>query len=222
MTRSFRLIVFDWDGTLMDSEARIVGCLEAAIGDLGLAVRSQDELRNIIGLGLREAVAVLYPDHSPQLLEQLTERYRYHFLGDHPAVSGLFAGAEATVAQLAADGYLLAIATGKGRRGLDQVLQQTGMGSYFHTTICADESFSKPHPAMLEEVMSRLDCDPRETIMVGDTEYDMLMARSAGTQAIAVKYGVHPCYRLLTHSPAACLESIDELLTVLANMERRV
>ncbi len=211
MSRKFNLLVFDWDGTLMDSEARIVACLRAAIGDLDLEHRDEEALKNIIGLGLREAVSTLYPGSDDVLLRQLTDRYRYHFLTADPTPSELFDGAERVLRQLANEGYLLAVATGKGRAGLDKVLEETGLGPLFHATRCSDETFSKPNPQMLHEVMNELGAEPGETLMIGDTEYDMLMARNARTAALAVSYGVHARQRLLECGPLGCIHDIQEL-----------
>ncbi len=211
MSRKFNLLVFDWDGTLMDSEARIVACLRGAIRDLELESRDEEALKNIIGLGLREAVSTLYPDSNDDLLRQLTDRYRYHFLTADPTPSTLFNGAEQILRQLADAGYLMGVATGKGRAGLDKVLEETGVGSLFHATRCADETLSKPNPQMLHEVMDELGAEPGETLMIGDTEYDMLMARNASTGALAVSYGVHTLERLLKCTPLGCIHDIKEL-----------
>lgn len=211
MTQRFNLLVFDWDGTLMDSEARIVACIQAAIGDLALEPRDVASIRNIIGLGLHEAISTLYPGSGSTLHEAMTDRYRYHFLTANPTRSELFPGAEETVRGLSQAGFLLAVATGKGRRGLDKVLEETGLGQYFHATRCSDETFSKPHPQMLEELMDELGVEPNETLMIGDTEYDMQMATNARTYSLAVSYGVHEKERLLRHSPLHCLDAIDEL-----------
>lgn len=211
MTHRLNLLVFDWDGTLMDSEARIVACMQGAINDLGLEPREVAAIRNIIGLGLYEAISSLYPGCDDGLVASVTERYRYHFLKANPTRSELFSGAEKTIRGLSEAGYLLAVATGKGRRGLDLVLEETGLGQYFHATRCADETFSKPHPQMLEELMEELGAIPGETLMIGDTEYDMQMASNARTHSLAVSYGVHEKERLLRHNPLHCLDAIDEL-----------
>lgn len=211
MPRRFNLLVFDWDGTLMDSEARIVACLRAAIGDLDLEHRTEDQLKNIIGLGLREAVDGLFPGAGEALQRDLTDRYRYHFLTADPTPSELFAGAQGVLERLADAGYLLAVATGKGRVGLDKVLRETGLEPMFQATRCADESFSKPHPQMLHELMDELGAEAAETLMIGDTEYDMLMANNAGTGALAVSYGVHAQERLMDCGPLGCIHAIDEL-----------
>jgi len=208
---SFRLLVFDWDGTLMDSEARIVGCIRAAIEDLGAEPRDDSSIRNIIGLGLREAIEVLYPQADDALRERLAQRYRDHYLGSSGIPSQLFPGARDTLLDLAERGYLLGIATGKGRQGLDRVLEDTNVRELFHATRCATETLSKPNPEMLEQVMDELGATPEETLMIGDTEYDMLMARNAGAAALAVSYGVHGQERLMGHGPLGCLDDITEL-----------
>jgi phosphoglycolate phosphatase len=210
---SFDLLVFDWDGTLMDSEARIVGSLRAAIGDLGWESRETTALRNIIGLGLREAALQLYPDLSDTAFNRFVDRYRHHFLFAHPAPSELFPGAADTVRELHRRGYRLAVATGKGRQGLNRVLADTGLRQFFHATRCADETASKPHPQMLLELMEELDVEPARTLMIGDTEYDMEMARNARTPALAVSYGVHERERLLQHAPRDCIDAIDRLIS---------
>ncbi|MBF0219839.1 MAG: HAD-IA family hydrolase [Gammaproteobacteria bacterium] len=214
----FDLIVFDWDGTLMDSEARIVACISAAIQDLNLEPRDSQAMRNVIGLGLHEAIEKLYPgSHEPFRLHFI-ERYRYHFLEADPTPSSLFADSRATVAALQQQRYLLAIATGKGRIGLDQVLEETAMGSHFITSRCADETRSKPHPQMLLEIIETCGVDPRRTLMVGDTEYDLEMGRHAGVATLAVSYGVHTLERLLTHQPNGVIHAISELPAWLANL----
>ena len=204
-------MVFDWDGTLMDSESQITTSLANVISELGLAKRSQHELRNVIGLGLPEAVRRLYPELAREIINNFVGRYRRHFLSGHQGTSVLFDGAMEVIKRLHADDYLLAVATGKSRRGLDRSLQETAAGDYFHITRCADETFSKPHPQMLLEIMSILDVAPEETVMVGDTEYDLEMATEAGTASLGVTYGVHTLERLLTHQPLACLDDISEV-----------
>jgi phosphoglycolate phosphatase len=212
----FKLLVFDWDGTLMDSEARIVACLQAVITDLALAVRDSRALRDIIGLGLREAIITLYPDVDDDFVESFIERYRYHFLSDNHQPALLFPGARDVLDTLHDSGYMLGIATGKGRIGLQRSLRETGCDNLFHVTRCADESFSKPHPQMLLDIMAVLDVEPSQTLMVGDTVYDMQMAQQAGTAALAVTYGVHDKDRLLSFNPLACLDDITQVPAWLA------
>ncbi|MBI1421855.1 MAG: HAD-IA family hydrolase [Gammaproteobacteria bacterium] len=207
----YELIVFDWDGTLIDSEARIVNCMRAAIRDLQLPARSQDEMRNVIGLGLHEALSTLYPDDDHAMYAKLVERYRHHFLFEDATPSELFEGVEALLSELRDRGHFIAIATGKGRVGLDKALDETGLHAYFDYTRCADETRSKPHPQMLEEIMERLGMTPQQTIMIGDTEFDMQMANNAGTAALAVSYGVHEKQRLLACNPLACVDDVTAM-----------
>jgi phosphoglycolate phosphatase len=217
----YKLLVFDWDGTLMDSEAHIIHCMVLAFADLGLEAPSADAVRNVIGLGLAEAVAGLCTQNQQPLVEELTLAYRRHFFSDASGSSGLFPQVEATLEQLANQGYLLSVATGKSRRGLDKVLRETGLGHFFIATRCADETFSKPHPEMLHQLLDYAGVTPDEAVMIGDTEYDLLMARNAGTDAIGVCYGVHTPERLLGLEPLACLEQIADLPAFLAGDRRR-
>jgi phosphoglycolate phosphatase len=207
----YRLLVFDWDGTLMDSQARIVACIRAAARDSGTAVPTPDAARQIIGLGLREAMDRLFPEAGDGLVGEIVERYRHHFLGADPTPSVLFPGVVETLESLSSAGYLLGIATGKSRRGLDMVLAETGLQRLFDASRCADEAHSKPHPQMLEEVMAALGTGRAETLMIGDTEFDMQMARNAQVSAVAVSYGVHEPERLIAEGALACLDRINEL-----------
>jgi len=210
-----RLIVFDWDGTLMDSETEIVHAMSAAIDEMGLEKRSIDQCRNIIGLGLKEAIDTLYPGRDEAFRQQFVERYRHHWFSN-TQTSELFPGARETLHLLKESGFVLAIATGKGRTGLDKVLLATELETVFSATRCADETQSKPHPQMLQEILQELSIAPHQALMVGDTEYDILMATGAGVAPIAVTYGVHERERLLEHQPLACLDNISELLDWLA------
>ncbi len=219
----FKLIVFDWDGTLMDSEAKIVACMQAAFADNGAPVPSPDLARNVIGLGLAQAMAQLLPAASATLCERVVERYRYHYLGGDQTPSSLFPGARELVDSLLQREHLLAVATGKSRRGLDHALADTGLADRFQATRCADETFSKPRPEMLLQIMDELGVAAEDTLMVGDTEYDMEMARNAGTSALAVAYGVHARARLLAQGPLDCLESLGEIGPWIESLgERRV
>jgi phosphoglycolate phosphatase len=207
----YELLVFDWDGTLMDSEARIVACVEAAVEDLGLTSPGREAIRNIIGLGLREAVHSLFPDGDDHLHLDIAERYRSHFFTAKEAPSELFEGTREVLDTLCRSGYLLAVATGKGRSGLDHALETTGLGDYFHATRTADETFSKPHPEMLHQILDQLGVLPSRALMIGDTEYDLQMASNARVASLGVDYGVHDRERLLKHRPLACLEKITQL-----------
>jgi phosphoglycolate phosphatase len=213
--RNFDLIVFDWDGTLMDSTAFIVESIQAACADLGLPVPSRAQASHVIGLSLLGAVQTVAPGLDDETYARLVERYRYHFLArDHELV--LFDGARELLDELRAVGYQLAVATGKARRGLDRVLAHSGLEAVFHATRCADETFSKPHPGMLLELMDRLLAEPERTLMIGDTTHDLLMAKNAGTHALAMTYGAHPLDQLAAEAPRALLGSVAELREWLA------
>jgi len=204
-----RFIVFDWDGTLMDSEAQIVSCLHAAIADLQLEPMADDTVKNIIGLGLREAIDTLVPGRDAAFHQAFVQQYRKHWFRSES--SSLFAGVRATLDICRQHNLLLGVATGKARRGLQRVLAETGLESCFDATRCADETLSKPHPQMLLELMEELNVSPEQTIMVGDTEYDMEMATSAGTRKVAVSSGVHAEARLNRHTPLVCLDRVADM-----------
>jgi len=208
---SFKLIVFDWDGTLMDSEAKIVACIRDAFADVGQPPPSREAARNIIGLGLSEAMAELWPEADDAQRSLVAERYRYHFLDANEIPSTLFPDARELIDWLVGRGYLVGVATGKSRRGLNEALEGTGLGDCFHATRCADEAFSKPHPEMLFQIMGELGVEGSDTLMVGDTEYDLQMARNAGAGALAVCYGAHERERLLKLRPLACLERLQDM-----------
>lgn len=207
----YQLIVFDWDGTLMDSAARIVASLSAAFADNGVEVPPPDRCRDVIGLGLDEAMQRLWPAALSEQRTRVMARYRHHYLAENTTPTPLFPGAAEVVEGLHKEGYLLAVATGKSRRGLDSALHQSGLGRWFHATRCADETFSKPHPLMLEELLDELGVAASDCVMIGDTEYDVQMAHNANVDAVAVCYGVHAPERLLALQPRACLSAIVAL-----------
>ena len=209
MQKTFELLVFDWDGTLMDSAAHIVASMHNAVGDVGLPPLSDECVSNVIGLGLQEAIETILPGKDADTYQAVFDRYRYHFLADDP--TSPFEGAEAVLSELNEQGYLLAVATGKGRPGLEKVLKSTGFGQYFVETRCADETSSKPHPQMLNELMEVLDVSAEKTLMIGDTEYDLQMAQAAGVASLGVDYGVHDRERLLACNPLGYLFSIRDL-----------
>lgn len=211
MSTRFDLIVFDWDGTLMDSAARIVASLQAAGRDLCLPDRDDHQCRNVIGLGIHEAINTLHPGLAPHQAPQFMERYRHHFLVACPLPEVLFEGVHEILQSLEDRRIWMGVATGKGRQGLDRALAQTGCRRYFHATRCADETCSKPDPMMLREIIEELGVAPERTLMVGDTEYDLEMARRAGTAALAVTYGAHEPQRLARLAPLACLDDVPAL-----------
>lgn len=213
MEKNFDLIVFDWDGTLMDSAEAIVRSIRAASLDAGFPAPEPHEARHIIGLGLMEAMAHLFPDADEEGCRRLSDCYRRRYLKACEEGIHLFEGAEEAVSGLREAGFLLAVATGKGRRGLDSAFEISGIGHYFHASRCADESFSKPHPGMLFELMEELDTVPERTLMIGDTTHDLQMARSAGVSSVALAHGAHPRENLEPLGPLACLNGFDELRT---------
>ena len=207
MNATIDLIVFDWDGTLMDSEAKIVRCVQGAARDTGIADPGAQAIRHIIGLGLQEAMQTLFPAESPEQHQQLIERYRAHFLEIDDTAMPLFPRVAEGLSVLAGQGYLLAVATGKSRRGLDRAFDDTGTRNLFVASRCADEAFSKPHPRMLEDILAATGVAPQHAIMVGDTVYDMQMAGNARVAGLAVSYGVHSRDSLLEQGALACLDS---------------
>jgi phosphoglycolate phosphatase len=211
----YELIVFDWDGTLMDSAGMIVHCVQEAARDLDIPPPTEERARHIIGLGLVDALRYALPDLPEERYEDLVERYRHHYLSrDHELV--LFAGAATLVQGLVERGYWLGVATGKSRRGLDRALEHSGLGACFHSTRCADECHSKPHPQMLEELMTEFAVSPATTLMIGDTTHDLLMAQNAGVDAVAVAYGAHRRAALEVVTPIYCAESVGDLAVWLA------
>lgn len=208
--KRYELIVFDWDGTLMDSAGAIVRAIQAACRDLGLPEPSNAQARHVIGLGLADALQHAVPDLPADRYPEMVERYRYHYLSrDHELA--LFAGVEAMIGDLSVAGHWLAVATGKSRIGLDRALGHSGLRDSFHASRCADECFSKPHPQMLQELMLEFGISPERTLMIGDTSHDIQMAANAGVDGLAVCYGAHTKEFLLEYAPLACLHSIDEL-----------
>jgi len=207
----YELIVFDWDGTLMDSEARIVHCMQQAYIASDIEVPELALIRGIIGLGLIEAVAALSSQLDQKMHQQIADAYRHQYLSGAGEASVLFEGAESTVRNLQQKEIMLAVATGKGRQGLNYVLDDTGLRDCFLATRCADETRSKPHPDMLLEILEELGVSADNALMVGDTDYDMLMARNAGTDALAVSYGVHDRERLLRSDPLDIIDAVTEL-----------
>lgn len=206
----YELIVFDWDGTLLDSAGAIAQAIQASCRDLGLAVPDDNRARHVIGLGLVDAMRHAVPDLQTDQYQAMVDRYRFHYLaGDHELA--LFDGVPQMLERLSAAGHILTIATGKSRVGLDRALEHSGLRRLFQASRCADECHSKPHPQMLEELTAEFGIAAASAVMIGDTSHDLLMARNAGVDALAVTYGAHPHDHLLEHKPVACLHSAREL-----------
>ncbi|MDD4913026.1 MAG: HAD-IA family hydrolase [Sideroxydans sp.] len=210
MAKKYDLIVFDWDGTVMDSTAIIATSIQSACRDLGLTVPSDEAARHVIGMGLAQALQHAVPDAPAHMHEPLADRYRHYFLAQDQSIP-LFDGAAETIAELKEAGYLLAVATGKSRKGLDRVLDSSGLREFFIATRTADETFSKPHPAMLHELMDELGLDRAQVLMVGDTTHDLQMAINAGVDAVGVTHGAHPEDQLRALSPLALLDDFHGL-----------
>lgn len=210
MERRFDLIVFDWDGTLLDSTGAIARAIQAACEDLGVTIPTERQARQVIGLGLETALQQAVPDLPANAYPQMVERYRHHYLGsDHELT--LFEGVEAMLDGLRQRGHLLAIATGKSRLGLNRALKHSGLADYFVATRCADECLSKPHPQMLWEILQELGETPENAVMIGDTSHDLNMAKNAGVAGVGVLYGAHLPEDLHACQPLACFDSVGEL-----------
>lgn len=208
--RRYDLLVFDWDGTVMDSTAVIVRSIQAAARDLGLPVPADAVASHVIGLGLTDALRHAVPSLARDEYPRLVERYVAHWRA-HEDDLVLFAGVETLLADLRGRDYRLAVATGKSRAGLDRVLARGGLTAAFDWTRCADETRSKPHPQMLIDIMARFDAPPERTLMIGDTTHDAQMAANAGAHALAVAYGAHPREQLAAFKPRAVVGSVAEL-----------
>ncbi|WP_410500211.1 HAD-IA family hydrolase [Chitinibacter sp. S2-10] len=188
--RRFDLVVFDWDGTLMDSTGMIARSIQRAFDDIGLPVPSEQQARYVIGYGMFEAMAHLLPDADEAQIRRLIDAYRGHFLAQDQELK-LYDGVEEGLARLRDAGFRMAVATGKSRVGLDRVLQATQLNHFFEVTRTADEAFSKPHPAMLEYILGYSAVEPERALMVGDTSHDLQLALNAGTASVGLTYGAH-------------------------------
>ena len=188
--RNFDLVVFDWDGTLYDSTALIVRSIQEACRDLGATVPSDTQAAYVIGLGLQDALRHCVPDLAADQYPALGLRYRHHYFASQHELS-MFDGTLAMLQALKVRGHALAVATGKGRRGLDEALAHAQLRGLFDATRTADETASKPDPRMLHELMQELGTAPARTLMIGDTTHDLLLARNAGTPRVAVSFGAH-------------------------------
>ncbi|MHB1677006.1 MAG: HAD-IA family hydrolase [Sulfuriferula sp.] len=210
MPKQFDLLIFDWDGTLMDSTGAIAGSIRTACADLDLSVPSQEEASHIIGLGLTNAISALLPGLPVAEYPRLIERYRYHFLRQDHLLT-MFDGVAETIPRLHNAGHLVTVATGKNRMGLERALDASRLRPYFHATRCADECISKPHPAMILELMTYCGVSPQRTLMIGDTSHDLLMAQNAGVAGVGVGYGAHSKDSLQSFSPLYVADDFADL-----------
>lgn len=213
----YKLVVFDWDGTLMDSLSRIVQSMQLAALDLGLPPCADHQVHDIIGLALDLAIATLYPELSPADISRMHERYAYHYVQGDQSPSPFYDGVPDLLQQLHQGNVLLSVATGKSRKGLDRIMQAHRVEGLFHSSRCADETRSKPEPDMLLEILDYHNLRPHQAVMVGDTEFDLEMARRAGVDAVGVTWGAHAAHRLHRHQPRICVDTVAQLAGWLAN-----
>lgn len=203
-------MVFDWDGTLMDSTRLIARSLQSACADIGAPVPTREEALFVIGLNLADTFRKVAPTLDDEGKARLAERYRHHFLeSEHEAP--LYPGVPEMLAALHAGGRRMAVATGKARRGLERALDSTGLRPWFAATRCADEGFAKPHPGMLLALLELTGVEPARALMVGDTTHDLELAANAGVDAVAVGYGAHHDGLLRTRPARALCGSVEEL-----------
>lgn len=208
--KRYSAVVFDWDGTVMDSTHSIVAAIQGACADLGLPVPPDREAAWVIGLSLESALYRCVPTLTADQMPDFIDRYRVHFLARDPEIK-LFDGIVDLLATLESRQVALGVATGKSRVGLDRVLAAKNLQGRFHVTRCADESFSKPHPAMLLEILDELSLRPDQVLMVGDTSHDIQMAAAAGMDSMAVTYGAHDIPTLRQAEPTVMVSSVNEM-----------
>jgi phosphoglycolate phosphatase len=208
--RRFDLIAFDWDGTLYDSTALIVRCIQAASQDLGVEAPDDERAAYVIGMGLQEALQHAVPGLSPERYPELGQRYRHHYMAKQHELS-LFAGTLDMLHALKTRQHLLSVATGKSRKGLDEALSLTQLRGLFDASRTADETFSKPHPRMLHELMDELGVAPERTLMIGDTTHDLQMAANAGVPCVGVSFGAHDHAAFEPFQPLVVAHSTAEL-----------
>ncbi|MDX1693881.1 MAG: HAD-IA family hydrolase [Ketobacteraceae bacterium] len=211
MSTRYKMIIFDWDGTLMDSLSRIVSCMQAAGRDLDLPSRSEKQVHDIIGLGLEEAISQLYPRLPATQVAHMRARYAHHYLREDHSPSRFYEGVLPMLDNLRERPVWLSVATGKSRKGLDRVMQAASSGHYFHSSRCSDETESKPSPRMVLELLDLHGVSASDAIVVGDTEFDMAMAENAGVDRIGVGWGAHQLHRLEKYQPKACFNEVSDL-----------
>lgn len=210
--KPYRLVIFDWDGTLMDSVGRIVSSMQAAAKDCQWPVPDECRVREIIGLSLKVAIPILFGERTEAEIELLIGRYREHYLFLDKTPTTLFTGVKEVLAALKDQGYLLAVATGKARAGLDRVLKETSVTHLFEATRAADEANSKPDPLMLEQILEQLSVPVGQALMIGDSIHDMEMARRLGMDRIGITWGSHDASALQAYAPCQVFDDLGQLL----------
>nr|WP_219853005.1 HAD-IA family hydrolase [Stutzerimonas stutzeri] len=212
LVNRYDLLIFDWDGTLVDSIGRIVESISVAAANCSLPALDEDIIKGIIGLGLPEAIAALYPHVTDvKRVEAFRRAYADHYLLLEAKPSMLYPGVALALQQLREQGHLLAVATGKGRRGLDRVLAGQGWSDFFDVTRCADETASKPDPLMIHEILAHCGVRPERALMIGDSLFDLEMARRAGVDSVAVSYGAQTLEVLQACAPCMSINHFSEL-----------
>ena len=207
----YKLIIFDWDGTLMDSIARITSSMQAAAKIASLNIPTNEQTKQIIGLSMPKAVELLFQERTQAQEKLVIEAYRRQFTEHNDVPTTLFANAIGLLKALRQNQKLLAVATGKGRRGLNRVMTETQTQGYFHASRCADEALSKPDPQMLFSLLDELNVLPDEALMIGDTSHDLFMAQQAGIDSIGVTHGVHDAQVLSKYKPIALVGYLIKL-----------
>ena len=207
----YKLVIFDWDGTLMDSADKIINCMQIAAKHCDVPIPSADAVSHIIGISLKPAIKQLFDIDDDALAERLVLAYKEAFVSHDATPCPLFNGVQELLSALKAEGATLDVATGKARRGLDRAWSQTETGHFFSASRCADDAQSKPSPDMLLQILDELKISAQDAVMIGDTTYDMQMAKSIGMRRIGVSYGVHAQVHLEALAPETIVHSIGEL-----------
>ncbi len=206
----YAAVLFDWDGTVMDSTYSIASSIQLASADLQLPVPSIQQASWVIGLSLESALYRAVPDLTAEQMPEFLERYRYHFMQRDPHIK-LFDGILPFLGELRGRQIALGVATGKSRQGLDRVLQQVNLSTFFDATRCADETRSKPDPEMLHQLLNELMLEPEQVLMVGDTVHDIHMATNAGMDSVAVTYGAHDPQTLAKAEPTVMVDNVAQM-----------
>lgn len=212
MNHQYKLLIFDWDGTLCDSVTTISTCIQHAAKQQGLPIPSFAEASNIIGLGLKEAVTYLFPNADDEVIAAVVQSYSSYYREKNAGPTDFFPHVLEVLAEIKQSGYLIAVATGKSRAGLNRAFAASDIEDLFHDSRCADETASKPNPLMLAELLDKFGVSADQALMVGDTEFDLDMAQQINMPRLGVTYGAHAKNRLLKFEPIACIDCFSDLV----------
>ncbi|MGB1383357.1 MAG: HAD family hydrolase [Porticoccaceae bacterium] len=212
MNHRYKLLIFDWDGTLCDSVTTISTCIQHAAKQQGLPIPSFAEASNIIGLGLKEAVTYLFPNADDEVIAAVVQSYSSYYREKNAGPTDFFPHVLEVLAEIKKSGYLIAVATGKSRAGLNRAFAASDIEDLFHDSRCADETASKPNPLMLAELLDKFGVSADQALMVGDTEFDLDMAQQINMPRLGVTYGAHAKNRLLKFEPIACIDCFSDLV----------